>query len=92
MANPNQKTTAVGAPAENQPKPVSDKNTIAQKGAERQDDPKDKDYHEKSVQERMNRPTPQQQRSGGREGGEDIEGQTPTDRYQDQGSHKGGGA
>lgn len=92
MADPNQRTTAQGVPAENQPKPVSDKQTVAQKGAKEGDEPKDRDYHDKSVQERMNRPTPQQQRSAGREGGEDIEGQTPTDRHQDQGSHKGGGA
>lgn len=45
-----------------------------------------KGYHDKSVQQRMNRPTPQQQRSAGREGGEDLESQTPVDRYQDQGA------
>jgi hypothetical protein len=51
-----------------------------------EDRPEDRDYHEQSVQQRMNRPTPQQQRTAGRKGGEDIEGQTPVDRVQGQGA------
>lgn len=46
----------------------------------------DRSYSEKSVQERMARPTPEQQRTAGRGGGEDIEGQTPVDRTQGQGA------
>lgn len=51
-----------------------------------QDRVEDRNYSEKSVQERMARPTPEQQRTAGRGGGEDIEGQTPVDRSQGQGA------
>ena len=40
----------------------------------------EKGYHDKSVQERMNRPTPEQQRTGGRSGGEDLASETPIDK------------
>lgn len=46
----------------------------------------EKGYHDQSVQQRMNRPTPEQQRTAGRSGGEDIEGQTPVDKSQGQGA------
>lgn len=51
-----------------------------------QEETEQKDYHDKSVQARMNRPTPEQQRTGGRGGGEEIDGQTPVDKEQGQGA------
>ncbi len=51
-----------------------------------EDPGKQKNYHEQSVQQRMNRPTPEQQRTAGRSGGENIEGQTPVDESQGQGA------
>lgn len=53
--------------------------------ADNKDNLKDKNqteenYRDKSVQQQMNRPTPEQQRTGGRSGGEAVEGETPVDK------------